>query len=54
MTKTARKFKDSRLNAVMGKPEEVVRVNGKASRSILVKFGKKEQDVLEATFERYK
>lgn len=54
MTMTAKKFKDPRLNALIDKPEEIVHVNGKASEGILVKFGKKEQDALEATFDRYK
>jgi ribosome-binding protein aMBF1 (putative translation factor) len=44
MKKTAKKYKDPRLNAVMGKPEEIVRVSKPKTRGVLSKFGKKEQE----------
>jgi site-specific recombinase XerD len=46
--KTTKKYKDPRLNAVMGKPEEIVRVPGRKAKKRLVKFGRKEQEALEA------
>jgi ribosome-binding protein aMBF1 (putative translation factor) len=48
MKKTIKKYKDPRLNAVMGKPEEIVRVPERKAKKHLVKFGKKEQEALEA------
>ena len=41
------KLKDPRPNAIMGKPEEVVRVPKRKAKRVLKKFGKKEQGVLE-------
>jgi ribosome-binding protein aMBF1 (putative translation factor) len=48
MKKTIKKYKDPRLNAVIGKPEEIVRVPKHKAKGVLAKFGKKEQGVLEA------
>jgi ribosome-binding protein aMBF1 (putative translation factor) len=48
MKKAIKKYKDPRLNALVSKPEEIVRVKGKDAKSMLVKFGKKEQEALEA------
>lgn len=41
MKKTIKKYKDPRLNILMGKPEEIVRVKGRGKKGVLVKFGKK-------------
>jgi hypothetical protein len=48
MKKTTKKYKDPRLNAVMGQPEEIVHVPQNKAKKGLVKFGKKEQGALEA------
>jgi ribosome-binding protein aMBF1 (putative translation factor) len=48
MKKVAKKYKDPRLNAVMGKGEEIVQIPQRKARKVLVKFGKKEQGTLEA------
>ena len=48
MKKVTKKHKDPRLNAVMGKSEEIVRVPQRTAKKVLVKFGKKEQVALEA------
>jgi hypothetical protein len=48
MKKVTKKYKDPRLNAVMGKPEEIVSVPKHKTKGVLVKFGKKEQGALEA------
>lgn len=47
MKKTVRKYKDPRLKALVGKPEEIVQVKGKGAKGVLVKFSKKEQEALE-------
>jgi ribosome-binding protein aMBF1 (putative translation factor) len=43
----ATKYKGSRLNAIIGKPEEIVCVPERKAKKYLVTFGKKEQDALE-------
>ena len=56
MKKAIKKYKDPRLNAVMGKGEEIVQVPQRKAKKpalrktegVLVKFGKKEQGALEA------
>lgn len=48
MKKGTKKYKDPRLNALVGKPEEIVHVKGKTAKGVLVKFGKKEQEALES------
>jgi ribosome-binding protein aMBF1 (putative translation factor) len=48
MKRTTKQYKDPRLNALVGKPEEIVRVKGKKAKNVLVKFGEKEQEALES------
>lgn len=48
MKKTTKKYKDPRLNALIGKPEEIVYAPKRKAKEVLVKFSKKEQDELEA------
>jgi hypothetical protein len=40
--KASKKYKDHRLNALVGKPEEIVRVKGRKAKDVLVKPAKKE------------
>ncbi|MGL4609247.1 MAG: helix-turn-helix domain-containing protein [Trueperaceae bacterium] len=48
MKKTVKKYKDPRLNALVGKPEEIIYAPKRKAKEVLVKFSKKEQDALEA------
>jgi ribosome-binding protein aMBF1 (putative translation factor) len=48
MKKTVKKYKDPRLNALIGKPEEIIYAPKRKAKDVLVKFSRKEQDALEA------